>query len=248
MARGTRFSDPRDLARGDDPLGDWRVEAFLRSASEALDESDFTGYSGSAAADSIIGVGSANLILAGDGDDTIQGGAASDILYGNKGLDFIVGGGGDDTIFGGQNGGVESGDPLALRTGIETLSGGDGNDVIYGNHGTDLLVGDAGADTLFGGQDNDTLSGGAGADSLLGNKGDDVLVGGAGADTFRSGTGNGNDTIADFNALEGDKINNFSNVASFVDTSAGAFLTYVDGSTVTLVGISITTLSDSDFI
>ena len=248
MARGTSSSDLQDMARAVDPLDEWRVEAFLETASESLDESDFTGYSGTAGADSIIGTASLNLILAGDGDDTIQGGAFSDILYGNKGLDFVVGGGGGDTIFGGQNGGVESGSPLALRTGVETLSGGDGNDVIYGNHGTDLMVGDAGGDTLFGGQDSDTLSGGAGADSLLGNKGDDSLIGGTGADTFRSGTGNGNDTIADFSSLEGDKINNFSNVASFVDTSGGAFLTYVDGSTVTLVGVSVTTLSDSDFI
>jgi Ca2+-binding RTX toxin-like protein len=194
-------------------------------------------------------VGVERVLLFGDsGDDVIEGSNLDDILYGQKGLDLIDGGGGDDTIYGGQNGGVESGSPLALRTGVETLSGGDGNDLIYGNHGTDILVGDAGSDTLFGGQDDDTLSGGTGADSLLGNRGDDSLVGGTGADTFRAGDNGGNDTIGDFNPAEGDRINNFANVVEFVDTAAGAILTFADGSTLTLVGVSTSSLSDSDFI
>lgn len=242
--------DGRILGHGGERSGSgyWSLEGGFETGGESLEESDFTGFSGTTGPDSIVGGTALDLILGGDGNDTIDGGAATDILYGNKGLDFILGGDGDDTIFGGQNGGIETGTPLALRTGVETLSGGDGNDVIYGNHGTDLMVGDAGSDTLFGGQDNDTLSGGAGADSLLGNKGDDLLVGGLGADTFRSGTGNGDDTIADFNFLEGDPINNFSNVASFNDTGDGAFITYADGSTVTLIGVSVASLSDAAFI
>lgn len=235
---------------GDDRggIGYWSFDAARGSGSQALDANDFTGFSGSDVADNIVGISGQDLILGGGGNDTIDAGASADLLYGNKGLDFIVGGDGDDTIFGGQNGGVESGTPLALRTGVETISGGAGADIIYGNHGTDLLVGDADADTLFGGQDNDTLSGGAGADSLLGNKGDDSLVGGSGADTFRSGTANGNDTIADFNAAEGDRINNFSNVAAFTDTAEGAFITYADGSTVTLIGVSVASLGNDAFI
>jgi Ca2+-binding RTX toxin-like protein len=238
------------LGDGDDwgNLGYRRFDAARGSGSEALDASDFAGFSGTSAADSILGNASQDLILAGSGNDTVDAGAADDLLYGNKGLDFILGGDGNDTIFGGQNGGVESGTPPALRTGVETLSGGGGADLIYGNHGTDLLVGDAGGDTLFGGQDDDTLSGGAGADSLLGNKGDNSMVGGTGADTFRSGNANGNDTIADFSFAEGDRINNFSNVAAFTDNTDGAFITYEDGSTVTLIGVSVVSLGNDAFI
>jgi len=233
-----------DLVAEDFPI----VTASARLLSASLDTSDFIGQSGGDAADNLVGTGVQDLILGGSGNDTIDGGEAVDLLYGNKGLDFIIGGGGNDTIFGGQNGGVESGSPLALRTGVETLSGGDGDDVIYGNHGTDLMVGDAGADTLFGGQDNDTLSGGDGDDSLLGNLGNDSLVGGAGADTFLAGNAAGDDTIGDFSVSDGDRIKNFVDVATFTDTDQGAFITFTDGSTVTLIGVTTSQLSDSVFI
>lgn len=58
------------------------------------------------------------------------------------------------------------------------------------------------------GAGNDVLSGGNGNDLLFGQGGDDMLSGGAGADTFvfSMRTDNGNDTITDFNAAEGDRI------------------------------------------
>jgi Ca2+-binding RTX toxin-like protein len=248
MANKFDWGDTQALITEFTRLASRTLHSAEASASEFLDTSLFTGISGTDAADSILGASGQDLLLGGSGDDTLDGGAAADLLYGNKGLDFILGGSGDDTILGGQNGGRASGTPLALRTEVETISGGDGADIIYGNHGTDLLIGDAGDDTMFGGQDADTLSGGAGADSLLGNLGDDSLVGGAGADTFRSGAANGNDTIGDFDFTEGDRINNFSDVATFVDTTGGAFITYVDGSTVTLVGVTVASLSDDAFI
>jgi Ca2+-binding RTX toxin-like protein len=52
----------------------------------------------------------------------------------------------------------------------------------------------------------DHLVGGPGNDILDGKGGDDVLTGGGGSDLFVFKGGYGNDTIADFSAAQGDKV------------------------------------------
>ncbi|MCE3290061.1 MAG: Serralysin, partial [Caulobacter sp.] len=71
----------------------------------------------------------------------------------------------------------------------DTIQGLDGNDTLNGLGGSDRLEGGAGADKLFGGDGDDVLIGGAGQDTL---------TGGAGADIFVLATGDGANTIADF--------------------------------------------------
>ncbi|WP_347881046.1 Ig-like domain-containing protein [Pseudomonas sp. LA21] len=84
------------------------------------------------------------------------------------------------------------------RGGSDNLYGGEGNDILYGQGGNDFLFGEGGNDILFGGTGDDQLTGG---------KGNDILTGGAGADTFIWKAGDtGNDTITDFKAGEGDRI------------------------------------------
>ena len=99
-------------------------------------------------------------------------------------------------------------------SGNDQLSGGDpddqiwgenGNDRLYGNGGNDLLYGDNGNDTLFGGLGDDQLYGRAGNDWLYGGKGNDVLTGGYDNDTFVLVSGEGTDSITDFE-LGKDKI------------------------------------------
>jgi Ca2+-binding RTX toxin-like protein len=99
---------------------------------------------------------------------------------------------------------------------IETsfnMVGGLGNDSLYGGRRADTLEGRGGADNLAGGGGKDVLIGGSGADAL---------TGGAGADTFRytslgdSNTAAGMDTILDFLAAEGDRID-----LSAIDANAG---------------------------
>jgi Ca2+-binding RTX toxin-like protein len=106
--------------------------------------------------------------------------------------------------------GTEFADILKGRNGADILNGGWGNDTISGDDGFDTLFGGAGNDSLLGGLDNDYLFGGDGNDKLYGELGDDTLVGGTGADTFgfysRPSTNEGIDTIADFTASDGDKI------------------------------------------
>ena len=89
---------------------------------------------------------------------------------------------------------------------IENVRGSDHADVInmddranvvWGYGGDDAISGAGGADELLGGAGNDVLSGGAD---------DDTLTGGAGADTFVWRSGDGTDTVTDFNPAEGDAI------------------------------------------
>ncbi|PKG95249.1 hypothetical protein CXF92_05560, partial [Pseudomonas sp. Choline-3u-10] len=88
-----------------------------------------------------------------------------------------------------------------------THSGAAGDDYLSGGAGDDLLYGLQGNDTLDGGTGNDLLVGGAGDDILIGGLDDDQLTGGSGADTFTWKAGDlGKDSILDFNATEGDRI------------------------------------------
>ncbi len=84
---------------------------------------------------------------------------------------------------------------------IENAVGGSGRDRIIGNDADNLLDGGAGKDCLIGGDGDDVLHGGRGFDRLTGGDGADVFV----FDLGRRGA-NVRDSIADFCAAEGDKI------------------------------------------
>ena len=86
-------------------------------------------------ADTLIGNSVANIINAGNGDDSINAGAGNDTVNGQDGNDII--GGGDNN---------------------DTLDGGNGNDTINGDADDDLIIGGAGNDILDGGTGIDTVS------------------------------------------------------------------------------------------
>lgn len=71
------------------------------------------------------------------------------------------------------------------------------------------LIGDSGDDIIISGDSGDDLHGNGGMDVLLGRGGDDHLYGGSGSDLFlfENALTDGDDTIFDFNAAEGDIIN-----------------------------------------
>ena len=71
----------------------------------------------------------------------------------------------------------------------ETISGSDINDIIYGYQSND---------TISGGEGDDTISGGEGDDTITGSKGNDSVSGNNGNDTFVLASGDGIDTIEDF--------------------------------------------------
>jgi Ca2+-binding RTX toxin-like protein len=185
---------------------------------------------GSTGSNTIIGGDGQDTIHGGvgifSGDDALYGGKGNDSLIGDFGFDWLDGGKGRDTMAGGadsdtyvvdnaadviiENAGegtdvVESKIDWTLGAHLEflTLTGkrdrsGTGNDL------DNVMTGNAGKNVLAGGIGNDTLRGLDAADTL---------TGGANADTFQflalrdSGPqANSRDTITDFNAAEGDRI------------------------------------------
>ena len=135
--------------------------------------------------------------------------------------DWLSGSWGQDTLHGGNN--------------EDTIHGGADNDELYGDNGDDELFAGSGNDYLDGGSHDDELHGSSGNDILIGGAGDDTLTGGTDADIFILNTTNGTDTITDFDASEGDKIQ--------IDTAAFGDILSVNFSSGTL-SIDVNTSSN----
>ncbi|MGL5011164.1 MAG: choice-of-anchor L domain-containing protein, partial [Paracoccaceae bacterium] len=154
VVQGTAAGDLINTAYIGDPDGD------------RIDNNDGQGILGT--------TGNADLIYAGDGNDTILAGAANDIAYGGSGADSIDVGDGNDTVGAGM--------------GNDTVFGGAGNDYVELNQGNDAFgtfgVDSAGNDTVYGGLGNDSIIGGNNDDVLYGDAGNDTLSGGVGSDSL----------------------------------------------------------------
>ncbi len=131
--------------------------------------------------------------------------------------------------------------------GIE-IDGRGGNDSISGGLGADILAGGSGNDTLDGGAGNDTLTGGSGNDNITTGTGDDVVLidqsmGSTTVTDFDIGDadsdGKSNDQldVSDLRDLEGNPVNIWDVVVSD-DGSGNALLTFPEGETLTLQGIT----------
>ncbi|MGD9918022.1 MAG: Hint domain-containing protein [Paenirhodobacter sp.] len=158
--------------------------------------------------------------------------------------------------------GADTLDASAVSGGGVNFSGGAGDDSLLGGSGADTLSGGDGADTLRGGAGNDTISGDAGADLLQGGSGNDVLSGGSGADVFDFDDGSGADTVTDFDmtvigGLTTDQLDvsdlhdgtgnpvNAWDVTVTDDGSGNAVLTFPGGESVTLLGVSATSVNSA---
>ncbi|NYT64580.1 heme peroxidase [Alcaligenaceae bacterium] len=160
-----------------------------------------------------------DILVAGDGDDTIWGWGGNDTIEAGYGVDQVFGGDGDDII---TNKGTDIGESDFLRGegGNDAIHGGSGMALIFGNEGNDFLIAGPDGKTIMGGRDDDFIRGGDGIDFLMGNEGNDWIEGGGRFDTlagdnselfFNSSiighdvlNGNGNDT--DYDAESGDDI------------------------------------------
>ncbi|MBN8975873.1 MAG: VCBS domain-containing protein [Rhizobiales bacterium] len=140
----------------------------------------------------------------------LAGSGGNNILVDNSfgGMHF-VGGGGNDILV---NNGFTGSDTFGDAQYANDTSGTAGNDLMFGSDSPgapdNVMYGGNGNDTIYGRAGNDVLWGESGNDTLIGGVGNDRLTGGAGADTFvfaESGTPNV-DTILDYNAGEGDKL------------------------------------------
>lgn len=222
--------------------------------------------------DSLAGGSGDDTLLGGSGDDTITSGTGNDVLIGGTGNDVYRADQAGDVMVEFAGGGIDTlrttlaSFDLATTPEIENLTvvgdgaiqgfgnakaniltGWNANDVLDGRQGNDILRGNLGDDSLAGGEGNDTLAGGNGNDSLFGGAGADSMVGGLGADRFVFAPGGGNDVIADFRRVQGDRLDAAAlGVNDLNDMSiVGNLITFADGSTVKVNGV--TTLNASDF-
>ncbi len=192
-----------------------------------------------------------DLVIGGTGDDTVNGGIGSDTLIGGFGNDTVNGGTGHDVLWGGTEN-----DSMTGGSGNDTLGAGGGMDTVLGGAGNDVLGGGDGADSLSGGSNNDTIWGGNGNDTLEGGGGNDLMGGGTGSDSFVFNSNFGDDDIVGFSLGQGDelRLNDslwtgthgtlsdaqvISQFSSF-DASGNVVLTFPDGSSITLNGVTST--------
>lgn len=141
--------------------------------------------------------------------------------------------------------GIADGVRVTAGNGNDVVTGLGGEDRLYGENGNDTLNGGAGHDLLDGGRGNDILNGQIGNDFLVGGRGDDRLTGGDGRDTFVFGANSGHDIVTDF-ATASDTIRLSDGVTIFGTSSsdyngdgiADLRLTFNDGGTATLLGLS----------
>ena len=120
----------------------------------------------------------------------------------------------------------------------------DVNNTIWSNGGDDKINAGLG---------NDVVDAGTGNDLITGGGGDDTIISGLGADTIIYRSGDGNDTIIDFNVADGDKIDltRLTSVHSFSDltiTQDGLDATVAFGSTITLKNFDKGDLTSARFL
>ncbi|MFJ2685092.1 peroxidase family protein [Pseudomonas sp. NPDC087342] len=121
-----------------------------------------------------------DIIISGDGDDTLYGDGGNDRLEGGAGNDAVLGGAGDDII--------------TDSFGDNRLEGNAGNDVIVaGSMGVagNLILGGDGQDFIITTEDISTTFGGQGDDFILGAKTNLPPTGNEGDDWIEKGTQDG---------------------------------------------------------
>ncbi|HVZ43899.1 MAG TPA: Ig-like domain-containing protein [Ramlibacter sp.] len=186
--------------------GHWTIT----SSSLSLGAHSITASSSDAASNASPSSSALSVIVATVGtanNDSITGGAGNDFIDGAAGSDTMAGAGGNDTyivnsaldqVQEGASAGTDTIDSLVTYTlpvNVENL----------------VLVGTAAINGVGNGDPNQ-LTGNTAANQLTGGLGADTMTGGTGADTFIWSAVNqspwgGNDTITDFKATEGDKLN-----------------------------------------
>ncbi len=153
------------------------------------------------------------------GDDSFWGFGGDDLFIAGSGFNHIYGGADNDTIayLDASNGVTvdmrkEDGKSYFEVNGVEYdgQTNAQWRDYVYemenviGTQFNDHLTGDNDDNILNGMDGNDILDGGAGDDTLVSGEGNDTLTGGLGKDTFV--LNGGENTITDFDANEGDRI------------------------------------------
>ncbi|MBB4235860.1 calcium-binding protein [Rhizobium esperanzae] len=143
----------------------------------------YTGSSDFAGTDNA----SANAIIGGAGNDTLDGGTGADTLTGGTGNDIYVVDNVGDLVIENSGEGTDT-----VKTSLATYT--------LGANVENLTYTGTAAFTGTGNSLDNVITGGSGANRLSGGGGDDILIGGAAADTFAYGANDGIDTIVGFAA------------------------------------------------
>lgn len=198
-----------------------------------------------------------SFLVAHPGGDSLTGGEGADTMAGDTGQSTLYGGDGADWIYGGPDHNIINGNKgddviVGQSTAGDWISGGQGADIIddarsagpnivNGNLGNDTIIGGSGGEILRGGQGDDQVRGGAGADWISGDLGDNTLSGGAGPDIFHPG--GGHDTVLDFSAAQGDRVEVDPGVRyALAQSGANVIITLSDGGVMTLKSVQLSAL------
>lgn len=237
-----------------DSLGDQVIEL----AGEGTDEvrTGLAVYTLSDNVETLSYTGSGNF--AGTGNalaNLLQGGAGNDTLDGGLGADTLVGGGGNDVYRVDDAGDVVvevAGAGIdEVRTSLASyLLGAEVESLTFEGTGSFAGTGNGLDNRLTGGAGNDALDGVGGNDTLQGGTGDDLLAGGLGADLFQFAAGDGQDTIGDFDASQGDRIGLATGVTWTVGSNAigDAQILFGMSDVVTLTGVQASAVSSTWFV
>ena len=142
-----------------------------------------------------------------------------------------------------------------------SLSGQDIKDYFNGNAGDDLVTGSLLGDVLRGGSDDDEVRGLAGDDWLFGDLGDDVIRGGVGGDYIDGGRGGdqlwgglgadvfrlsaGADSIFDFSAEEGDRLELSNGSPYHLDQGLEGMQVFTPAGVTTLIGVTLSSFDSA---
>lgn len=221
-----------------------------------------------------IGSGGAELVTMGAGNNTLiaAGWVGNVQAYGgNDTVTLGVGGAGHVALYGGDDMVHVS---ETTDDGTTMLDGGKGTDTVdFGSFSIDVQISLSdpleyvtntaifvvtGFENLTTGSGNDELLGSSVANILNAGKGTDTMTGGGGADTFVFASGDGHDTIEDFDPAESDVIDlsAVTQITSFSDLTAnhmeqmGSDVVIDDGAgdTITLKDVTLASLSAGQFV
>jgi Ca2+-binding RTX toxin-like protein len=187
--------------------------------------------------ENIRGSGQADTITGNDLSNKINGMAGADTLNGLGGNDWIITGGGYDVIDGGA--------------GTDTVSYEDSWSAVEVNLALGGRYGSASRDSYI---SIERVVGSKFDDKLSGDGGNNRLTGGAGADSFIFDSQFGYDRVVDFSEDDVIILNGlgFETVADVLDAAVdgalGAIIAVTGHGKITIVGVSASALTESDFI
>ncbi|TAF15307.1 MAG: hypothetical protein EAZ74_02040, partial [Alphaproteobacteria bacterium] len=216
-----------------------------------------------------------DVIVSGQGQDTLEGGLGDDTLRGGAGNDtysFVAGDGRDAIFDAAGNDRIDLSGYNFEQISISAALG-DSDDLIVhlGVNGEQIYLdeqrttgrietirlangvqytADANGNFIIPSTGNNTLIGNALGETLTGGLGNDTLYGGGGADTYVWKSGDGNDFIVDLGSDTDTDVLRLNNVALSAlrvraDAATGNILLSINSEQITLQGIETVVLSDA---